>query len=483
MKKTLTFKETLPLSSKTDWTFSGQNAFDYIYNLSEVIGSRFGGSDGEKTAADYIAGVFKSFGLRTFLQKYPIWTCDNTKAVCEISLDGKNFQEINFEPVLPSASTPKNGIEGEVFFALQGYAEAMTPDVKGKIVLLSQGIPKEERKRFLSYKPLAVVMADNNYEGYLHRQHYGKIFFANWGDITTAVITYLDALKLYENGYAKMRLKMQNSAEYVWSHNVIGEIKGTEMPEEITVICGHYDTHWRCPGATDNAGGTSIVMELARILSSKKPRRTLRFVLFGGEESGLNGSIAYAHALYEDDEKQRAKKSFNHMSGRTLLHDHRLCFNIDVMGALIAENVMLYSGSEDLGASMRLLMKEMNLRCHSKAEPMSSDGTPLAAVGIPTLQYGRYGAPTRHGHSGNDKIKYLSPKAMQISGDLCLTWLKRYIIDMCVFPFAREVPKEHIDACDRYFQGRRGRNPRFTTNELFPDGVPKGKDSSKENVF
>ena len=71
-----------------------------------------------------------------------------------------------------------------------------------------------------------------------------------------------------------MRITIQNEEKYVWGHNVIGEIKGSDFPEEIIVICGHYDTHWQCPGATDNGGGTVIAMELARLLAKKESVET-----------------------------------------------------------------------------------------------------------------------------------------------------------------------------------------------------------------
>ncbi len=477
------FRKTLPAASETDWNFSGQNAFDYLYDLSETIGSRLGGTKGEYLAAEYIMDKFRSFGMRTFLHKFPIWTYDNKEARTEARIGKENWKNIPCEVHMPCSSTPKSGITGKLFFAVQGYQEAITPDVKGKIVVMSQGIPKEEREHFLSYKPKALVFIDGRYETHLHRQLTGHDYFASWGSLPTVTIPYLDALPLVEAKIeCEMRIKIANEEKYVWGHNVIGEIKGTDFPEEIIVICGHYDTHWQCPGATDNGGGTVIAMELARILAKKRPKRTIRFVLFSGEESGLHGSIAYAHELMESDKKERAKKSFDAASGRTLLERHRLGLNIDVMGSLLANDVILYSGPEDLGASMRLLFfeKKRNLSC--SRGPMSSDGTPLAAVGIPVVQYGRYGAGTGFGHTGDDSIKYLSSEALFLSGDICLTWLRRYVVDTPTLPFKRDVSQEDIKKCEDYFQGRRGRDPRFETKRLFPKGDPKIKDPAKKTL-
>lgn len=87
-------------------------------------------------------------------------------------------------------------------------------------------------------------------------------------------------------------------------YNVIADIKGTEKPDEMVIVCGHLDS-WNGPGsvgANDNGTGTSVAIEAARILSRTgvKPKRTIRFILWTGEEQGLLGSRAYV-------EKHRAE--------------------------------------------------------------------------------------------------------------------------------------------------------------------------------
>ena len=80
-------------------------------------------------------------------------------------------------------------------------------------------------------------------------------------------------------------------------HNVIAEIPGTEKPEEVVIVSGHFDS-WDGPGsqgALDNGNGSAVTMEAARILmaSGAKPKRTIRFILWSGEEQGLFGSVGY----------------------------------------------------------------------------------------------------------------------------------------------------------------------------------------------
>jgi carboxypeptidase Q len=79
------------------------------------------------------------------------------------------------------------------------------------------------------------------------------------------------------------------------SYNTIGEIRGTDKPDEVIMLGGHLDSWHAATGATDNAIGCTIMMEAARILKmlGVKPRRTIRVALWSGEEQGLLGSIAY----------------------------------------------------------------------------------------------------------------------------------------------------------------------------------------------
>jgi hypothetical protein len=83
--------------------------------------------------------------------------------------------------------------------------------------------------------------------------------------------------------------------------NIIGELPGTTRPDDIYIICGHYDTYHEAdqshaPGCDDNGSGTATALMAARILSQYQFEGTLRFIAFSGEEQGLVGSAAYAQA-------------------------------------------------------------------------------------------------------------------------------------------------------------------------------------------
>jgi carboxypeptidase Q len=96
------------------------------------------------------------------------------------------------------------------------------------------------------------------------------------------------------------------------SYNVVGEIPGTDKADEVVMLGGHLDSWHSATGATDNAAGSAMMMEAARIIQALglKPRRTIRVALWSGEEQGLLGSAAYVKqhfGTFEDPKTEYGK--------------------------------------------------------------------------------------------------------------------------------------------------------------------------------
>lgn len=131
----------------------------------------------------------------------------------------------------------------------------------------------------LGYKPSALPTA------YLTPESYDLL----WG--------------LLENGEEEVKLELTIegcafSEGPVEVFNTVAEVPGSEKPEEVVILGAHLDSWDLATGATDNGTGVSVVLEAARVLRKLdlKPKRTLRFILFTGEEQGLNGARAYVEA-------------------------------------------------------------------------------------------------------------------------------------------------------------------------------------------
>ena len=143
--------------------------------------------------------------------------------------------------------------------------------------------------------------------------------------IPQAVLAREDGLRLERAasanpGKVRVRLTMPNKiGGPVDQQNVIGEIRGYEKPDEIVVLGAHLDSWELGTGALDNGCNAALVIEAARAIkaSGLLPRRTIRFILFSGEEEGLLGSWAYVKAHRDELDKYRGVVIFDSGVGRT----------------------------------------------------------------------------------------------------------------------------------------------------------------------
>jgi hypothetical protein len=430
--------------------FDGEKAFRHLERLAVTIGPRLTGSPGEHKAAAYIAGVFRSLGLKVTQQRFPSITYGNHKCVFEV-LQGGRWRQVPAEPVLLSKSTPADGVEGEIFFAETGQLEYLTPAMKDKIVLACGTVRAEDRPRVISHGPRAIVTIDPTLREGLSRAVLRDENRRTYGNLPMATIRHLDGLDIIKRRARRARLVLRNSEAKSYSLNVIGDKAGTDFADEIVVICAHYDSHWCIPGAADNAGGTAVMMELARVLAGRPSKRTLRFIAFAAEETGLCGSTWYANLLARKARRDKKIASFDEKVDKTECDKHRLTFNIDVHGCILGRYVATFNGPEDIGASVRLLASEIGMACEVQKKPMSSDGTPLAAVGVPNVQFARYGGTTSFGHQTGDDVHYLSADALAGAGVFAERFLRRYVTDAPVFAFARQIPDDQMKDVKEYF--------------------------------
>ncbi|HEX6625241.1 MAG TPA: M20/M25/M40 family metallo-hydrolase, partial [Pyrinomonadaceae bacterium] len=119
----------------------------------------------------------------------------------------------------------------------------------------------------------------------------------------------------------RVRLDVRNRTGPAFeSTNVVGEIRGRERPEEIVVVGAHLDSNDLGPGALDNAAGAAAVVEAARAIKALglQPRRTIRFVLFMGEEEGMVGSVAYVRRHRDELDRTVAALIMDIGAGRPL---------------------------------------------------------------------------------------------------------------------------------------------------------------------
>ena len=429
---------------KRQTAFSGTSAFKYLKHLAETIGPRWTGSAKEHQAARYIQSEFKKMGLAASLQEFPVRTFANKKFKFE-AFDGKRWHTLNAQPVCMTASADK--LEGEFYLLESMDPQAWSDDMRGQIVLCTQRLNPGPRYQIIErYAPKAWVTIEGGVNVEAVRYAIDATERDEWGDLPQVRLANLDAVDIVKNGWTQGRLTMHNEDSASVGYNVIGDLVGTEEPDDIVVVCAHYDSSFGISGASDNAAGTAVMMELARVLSQKPSRRTIRFIGFAAEETRLQGSKFYGWDLEQKAEKEKARKRFDAKYDRTELEKHVFSFNIDVQGAVLGQHGFSYVGVDDIAASVRVLALEAGTPASINKGSAPMDGTALAAVGIPALQFARGGGTGGYMHTSYDDIRYLSAAALARAGRFVELYLKRHFVQGISLPFERTIPEDLVSS-------------------------------------
>ena len=439
-------------NTENELIFNGDNAYAHLEKLCADIGPRHAGTDAERDAAHYIRDELKKNGASTSLFEYDIHTF--TDATAELTVSGLGKVPCIALPFC--ASTPDEGISGDLVIKETIEEAVSDPSVKGKIIALLGSYMGNNYEKMMNARPAAVIQIGGGLFVKPGRGRVSPEAKQKYGAVPTVNITYEEGLRILAAKATSCTLAVKTDGEKTGtSHNVIGELTGNTYPEEIIVIGAHFDTVWKSPGSQDNGAGTAIMMELARVFSKRGSKRTLRFMAFGGEEMGLRGSIAYAQKLKSDDEK--IKKDSTSESGviKSVLDTIIFMINIDVMGTKLGSNSFFAFGHPDIAASVRLLCAETG-PYHSVQDgtAYSSDNVPFGNLGIPSGTFGRSGGNSMFGHTTEDSIDHCSADALDKSGKFIETWMCRHITNPHAFPFERMIPPAAQQNLKEYLKQR-----------------------------
>jgi hypothetical protein len=295
------------------------HAFEYLTQLSDDIGARVTGSPESQKAVDWSLAKMRAIGLENVhAEKFQIWR-GWTRGTAQAELTVPIRRRLNVDAMGWTGSTPVAGAEGELVVANVFNLDEETKNpgkFSGKIILMvTQGEPKKAQDGMLIFTQFGdfVKLVSKNgavaifggqggfkSEG-MNLTHTGILGFSADFSIPVLSLTTEDQNQLerfLDSGKkVHVRLNVHNtfSDGPVESANAVGEIRGREHPEEILVVGAHLDSWDLSEGATDNGMGSVSVLGAAEAIlrSGQRPRRTIRFVLFNGEEQGLLGSYAY----------------------------------------------------------------------------------------------------------------------------------------------------------------------------------------------
>jgi hypothetical protein len=308
--------------------------------LLDSIGPRLTGSPHSDRAQNWAVTQLRSWGVQAERKQYGTWEGWD-RGISHIDLVAPRVRSLEGRILAFSPGTDGKPVEGGVVYIpeMRGPAdfEAFLPQVKGKFVMVNfpeptcradaqwaefaapgsfarmdearrhaeeawnaslsaAGVPNREfPKRLEAAGALGVVTT--NWTGAFGTT---RVFNSYTRQVPTFELGCEDyglVYRLAANGQGP-RLRLTAEARNLGEvpvHNVIGMVRGTELPDEYVMLSAHYDSWEGGSGATDNGTGSLLMLEAMRILREvyPNPKRTIMIGLWNGEEQGLNGSHAY----------------------------------------------------------------------------------------------------------------------------------------------------------------------------------------------
>jgi carboxypeptidase Q len=309
---------------------ASDEAYDDLRELCDNVGHRLSGSPQLDQAIAWAEEKMKEDGLTTRLEpvQIPKWV----RGMEKLTVLEPSERNLEILALGNSPGTKKKGIEGEVVI-MNTFEQLETnpAEVEGKIVLYdvpftsygeTVGYRWEGAPRAAKLGAKAVLMRSVTPKS-LTTPHTGATDPDD--TIPSAAVTVEDAAwmrRIIANG-GNVRVNLQLGSHFeddVLSHNVVGEVKGRELPDEIVVVGCHLDSWDVGHGAQDDGAGCVMAMQAGALIARlpQPPRRTVRVVLYTNEENGLRGGKKYAEVHSDQIENHVALIESDTGSGRPL---------------------------------------------------------------------------------------------------------------------------------------------------------------------
>jgi carboxypeptidase Q len=326
--------------------------------LTDVIGPRLSGSPEMRRANEWTQQKFRDYGMdRTSLESWTFgvgWTrgpmtlrmlapqhrellgaswgwapgTNGPRAGDVVMVDARS--EADFVVHFAGKLKGKWAMIGPAAIIPNPDGPALTPRDSARLDTLRRALqPKNnEERRFMpsrawmaSKEGVAGVIVDGAKEFGLLTMSGAPDAIALAPMIVVGNETYAQFERLLRRGeHVRIEADITNTftRDTLQQFNTVAEIRGSEKPDEVVLLGAHLDSWDLATGATDNGTGAIAVLEAARILKAAgvRPKRTIRFVLFGGEEEGLFGSQAYTAAHESELDKIQAVLVLDNGTGR-----------------------------------------------------------------------------------------------------------------------------------------------------------------------
>ena len=412
----------------------GSQAMAIVTSLTTEVGPRLAGSAAEARAREWAVNRLTDLGLnpiRTEGFEMSAWQRHSEQAEVVMPFP----QPLAVTALGGSVSTPALGVTGEVvlFDSLMALSAAPREEVAGKIVYVGHSMQRtQDGSSYGYFNPVRTagpsVAAQKGALAYLLRSigtdshrlpHTGSLRYTEDApQIPALALSNPDADQveriLADRGELVVKLQVQTSLiPTAQSANVIAEIRGHAAPEEVVVIGAHLDSWDLGTGAVDDGAGVGITMAAMALIKEAGlvPRRTIRLVLWGAEEVGLLGALAYR-------DQHRAELA-NHIMGS------ESDFGGGRVWKLTADSQS--DAGDQLLARVAAILAPLGIAPGSNKQPGGGpDLMPLVSVGVPTFRLHQDGRDyfDLH-HTADDTVDKLDAASLDqnVAAFAVATWL------------------------------------------------------------
>ena len=315
-------------------TLTQGDAYHWLTYLSEDIGGRLAGSQNAQLAVDYTKNVMEGLLLdevRLQTCEVPSWKRGQNELAAVVGSSSLGTHLLQITSLGNSIGSGSPGIYGQIIEVMTlDQLKAMPEElIKGKIVFFNRPMDPTKINTFHAYGGAV----DQRARGPAEAAKKGAIatlvrsMTTRTDDVPHTGVTvfnegerHIPAMAVSTNDADLLSTLLKTEDVYVYmenhcslepstnSYNVIGEIKGSEYPEEIIVVGGHLDSWDLGGGAHDDGAGCVHALQVLATLKALNyvPKRTIRCVMFMNEENGLGGALAYAKESNEKGEYHMA---------------------------------------------------------------------------------------------------------------------------------------------------------------------------------
>lgn len=350
--------------------------YTLVEDLSDM-GSRFGGTESEREAVDYLLQKMRRYGFTNVHREeftYTGWR-RGTASLAATHPVGREFNVIS----LPHCGT--FSVEGALHYMGLGTPaewESQEDDLQGRIIIVDARSPHWIRRgihRLEKYGRAVLAGA----AGFIWMRDQGGFLVETGGlrpgaEIPGIAISREEGMQLIrlakesDDGSVRVRIETDNEVEEMTSWNVVGDIPGNQLRDRVVIIGAHFDGHDIAPGSMDDASGAAVAMESGRLLARHRGSlaRTVRVICFPVEEIGLMGSRRYVQAHADE------------------LDSIDFMLNLDGAGRSGEKAVMLQAWPELLPVFKQIASDMKWPFVTDTVFGMNSDMYPFSYVGVPS---------------------------------------------------------------------------------------------------